>query len=148
MRVVHYIVILGVATVADGPARDSGLLLPLTTPLLAGPGTITTVIAISAAADGWQPTIVSLIAVGVAAIVVFASMAWLGGLIAKIRTALARLARRVDHGYDQVERDDHVTGRGRNDHVISTYDTHTSDDVIGPAVDLDRDFGLFDLEFE
>lgn len=65
-------------------SASDGLILPLTTPLLAGPGAIATVITIAAVEKSGEATLVALTGVGVTALAVFLSMAFLGGLIAKL----------------------------------------------------------------
>ena len=74
--------------------EDEGLIIPLSIPLIAGPGAIVTAITISSRGqdiDGYIAAIAGAIAV---AIVTFASMNWLGGLIAKLsRQATALLIR-------------------------------------------------------
>ncbi len=77
-----------------GTGDGDGLMLPLATPLLAGPGAITTVITISTFNDTGEATAVALVGVGITAVLIFASMAWLGGAIAKMSDrATALLAR-------------------------------------------------------
>ena len=74
--------------------EDEGLIIPLSIPLIAGPGAIVTAITISSRGqdiDGYIAAIAGAITV---AIVTFASMNWLGGLIAKLsRQATALLIR-------------------------------------------------------
>lgn len=78
----------------EGTGDGDGLMLPLATPLLAGPGAITTVITISTFNDSGEATAVALAGVGITAVLIFASMAWLGGAIAKMSDrATALLAR-------------------------------------------------------
>lgn len=67
-----------------GPEEGSSLLMPLSTPLLAGPGAITTAITIAAANESWEASFVGLIAVGVLMIAIVISFTVLGGLIAKM----------------------------------------------------------------
>ena len=78
----------------EGPDEGDALLIPLTIPLIAGPGAITTTITLSAQDDSFDSVIVALIGVGAVAVVAFASFAWLGGVLSKVRPAtLAVLVR-------------------------------------------------------
>ncbi len=74
--------------------EDEGLIIPLSIPLIAGPGAIVTAITIASRGqelDGYIAAIAGAITV---AIVTFASMNYLGGLIAKLsRQATALLIR-------------------------------------------------------
>ncbi len=77
-----------------GTGEGEGLMLPLATPLLAGPGAITTVITISTFNSSGEATAVALVGAAVTAAAIFASLAWLGGAIAKMSDrATALLAR-------------------------------------------------------
>ena len=75
----------------QGPQEGDALLIPLTLPLIAGPGAITTVITISARPDG---LVAALTGAVIVALVAFVSYAWLGQLIEKAKPAtVAVLAR-------------------------------------------------------
>ncbi len=81
--------------VEDGASKeDEGLIIPLSIPLIAGPGAIVTAITISSRGselDGFIAAIAGAITV---AVITFASMNYLGGLIAKLsRQATALLLR-------------------------------------------------------
>ena len=64
----------------EGPQEDSGLIIPLSIPLLAGPGAIVTAISLSSVNDTIDPLIAAIVAAVVVAVVVFVSFEWLGGL--------------------------------------------------------------------
>ena len=68
----------------EGTTDGEGLLLPLATPLLAGPGAITTVITSATFNDSGEATLVALAGVAVTAVAIYASFAWLGGAISKM----------------------------------------------------------------
>ena len=63
-----------------GPENDDALLIPLTLPLIAGPGAIATVIAISARGGAIDSVLVAMVAVAVVAVVTFVTFNWLGGV--------------------------------------------------------------------
>lgn len=76
------------------PAEQDGLIMPLATPLMAGPGGITTVITVSSAADDGITTLAALVAVALVSILVFVGFAFLGAKFAKLKpTSTAMLAR-------------------------------------------------------
>lgn len=77
------------------PSDDTGLIVPLAIPLIAGPGAITTMIAIVAADDTGSALVAGLIASGVLGLVVYASYAWLGGAVAKIPPRPLAIAVRI-----------------------------------------------------
>ena len=79
----------------DGPSDGDGLLLPLTTPLLAGPGAIATVVTISTFSDSGEATLVAFAGVAVTAVAIFASLAWMGGAIAKLSDRATTLLARI-----------------------------------------------------
>ena len=79
---------------AKEPQEDSGLIIPLAIPLLAGPGAIVTAISISSTNDSMEPLIAAFAGAVAVAIVAFASFEWLGGLISRLSpTATAVLVR-------------------------------------------------------
>ncbi len=77
----------------EEPDDESGLLVPLAIPLIAGPGAITTMITITSADD----TGVALMAgvAAAAAVLVYVSFAWLGGLISKASDKTLSVALRI-----------------------------------------------------
>ncbi len=79
---------------AEGPGEDTGLIIPLATPLIAGPGAIVTAITISSSGPGVEPVIAAIVGAVVVGIVAFVSFEWLGDLIARMSpTATALLVR-------------------------------------------------------
>lgn len=79
----------------SGPEEGDSLLLPLTLPLIAGPGAIATTIAMAAQTESFDSVLTALIAVGVVAVVAFASFAWLGGVLGKARPATTAVLVRI-----------------------------------------------------
>lgn len=79
---------------AKEPQEDSGLIIPLAIPLLAGPGAIVTAISISSINDSMEPLIAALAGAVAVAIAAFVSFEWLGGLISRLSpTSTAVLVR-------------------------------------------------------
>ncbi len=78
-----------------GPSDEDGLIMPLGTPLLAGPGAIATVVALASTNDSWDATIMALVAVGVVSLVIFLSMSVLGTLIGKASAKATQLLQRI-----------------------------------------------------
>lgn len=77
-----------------GPDGADALTIPLTIPLIAGPGAITTTIAAVSAAAPEVAVPATLIGCGVVALVVFLSLGWFGGLLARANpSAMAVVAR-------------------------------------------------------
>ena len=76
------------------PEEGDTLLIPLTLPLIAGPGAIATTISIATQGDASEPVLVALAGVGAVALCTFVSYALLGELIGKAKpTTVALLAR-------------------------------------------------------
>ncbi len=82
----------GQETRARGPEEGDALLVPLTLPLIAGPGSIATTITIAAQEGGLMP---ALVGAGVVGLVVFASYAWLGQLIERAKPATVAILARI-----------------------------------------------------
>ena len=81
---------------AEGASEeDEGLIIPLSIPLIAGPGAIVTAITIAATGDAIDGTIAALSGAVAVALVTFASMAWLGGLISRLSKQATALLVRV-----------------------------------------------------
>lgn len=80
---------------SEGAGEDDGLLMPLSTPLLAGPGAIATVITVSSFNDTITPMFVALAGVGAVVVGVYVSMAFLGGLLAKLSERATQLLARL-----------------------------------------------------
>ena len=71
--------------------------MPLATPLMAGPGAITTVVTVSTMKDNGSTIIAAMVGVTVVSILVFVGFAYLSGLIARMKPAsAAMMARLVD----------------------------------------------------
>ena len=69
----------------EGPTDESGLFLPLSIPLIAGPGAITTAITLSASnGASTEALIATLIGVGVVVVGVFVAFVFLGGVLSKV----------------------------------------------------------------
>ncbi len=84
----------GTKEVEEEAPEDEGLIMPLATPLMAGPGAITTVITISAVTDEGTSLVAALVAVAIVSLLAFASFAFLGDVFARMKpTATAMLAR-------------------------------------------------------
>jgi multiple antibiotic resistance protein len=80
----------------EGPTEDSGLLMPLSIPLIAGPGAITTAITISSTNDGSTDALVAgLIACGVVVLLSFVVFAWGSALLAKMSDSAAAISARL-----------------------------------------------------
>lgn len=77
-----------------GPEEGDALLIPLTLPLVAGPGAMTTTITIAASREG-SGLAAALIGTGVVALIAFVSYAFLSGLFSKIRPATMAILARV-----------------------------------------------------
>ena len=74
--------------------EDEGLIIPLSIPLIAGPGAIVTAITISSRGNELDGFIAAVAGAITVALITFASMQWLGGLISKLsRQATALLVR-------------------------------------------------------
>ena len=80
---------------AAGPEEGDHLMVPLTLPLIAGPGAITTAITLSASGGTPNAHIIALIGVGVVAVVAFLSYAFLGELIARAKPASVAIMVRI-----------------------------------------------------
>ena len=77
-----------------GPKQEDTLMIPLSLPLIAGPGAITTTITIASQGESSEGLIVALVGVGVVVLSAFLSYAWLGELLGKMRQeAVSVLAR-------------------------------------------------------
>jgi multiple antibiotic resistance protein len=78
----------------SGPDEDSGLLMPLAIPLIAGPGAIVTAVTITTSNPD-HGLVASLIAVAAVAVVTFVGFQWLGGLLAKLPANATALLMRL-----------------------------------------------------
>lgn len=79
----------------EGPTEESGLIIPLSIPLLAGPGAIVTAITIASFNDSFEPLLAALIGAVAVAVVVFVSFEWLGGLISRLSPQATSLLVRI-----------------------------------------------------
>ena len=85
----------GGKTLEEGPQDNSGLILPLATPLIAGPGAIVTIITISSAQNNPDALIAALLGAATVAILVFVSFEWFGGAISKLSPRATALLVRI-----------------------------------------------------
>ena len=67
----------------EEPDDASGLIMPLSIPLIAGPGAIVTSVTISTSGDG-AGMLAAILGSIVVAVVVFISFVWLGGMLSKL----------------------------------------------------------------
>lgn len=66
------------------PDSDDGLIVPLSIPLIAGPGAIVTAITITSVDESGWGIVAAVAGAVVVALLTFASMQWLGGAISKL----------------------------------------------------------------
>jgi multiple antibiotic resistance protein len=66
------------------PDSDDGLIVPLSIPLIAGPGAIVTAITITSVDESGYGIVAAVAGAAVVAVLTFASMQWLGGAISKL----------------------------------------------------------------
>lgn len=79
----------------EGPEDSDTLLIPLSLPLIAGPGAITTTITIASQDSSWDGVWAALIAVAAVAVAAFMTFAWLGGLVAKAKEKTMTILTRI-----------------------------------------------------
>lgn len=79
----------------SGPEEGDALLIPLTLPLIAGPGAMATTITIAAGGDGSEGVSAALIGAAVVALLAFVSYALLSGVFTKIRPATMAVVSRI-----------------------------------------------------
>jgi multiple antibiotic resistance protein len=79
----------------DAPEKEDTLLIPLTMPLIVGPGAIATTIAISSQGESYAGVVAATIAAGLVALSAFIAYAWLGDVLAKLKPAALTVAARV-----------------------------------------------------
>ena len=75
--------------------EDDGLVLPLTIPLMAGPGALTTAITIASTGDQTTAFIAGVVASVTMGVLVFVGMAYVGGLMAKTSARAQALLQRL-----------------------------------------------------
>lgn len=68
----------------DGPDDDDGLVVPLSIPLIAGPGAIVTAITITSVDESGFGLVASVAGAASVALLTFASLQWLGGAISRL----------------------------------------------------------------
>jgi multiple antibiotic resistance protein len=66
------------------PDESAGLIMPLSIPLIAGPGAIVTAVTISTSNTTGYDWLLALAGAGSVALATFASFQWLGGLLARL----------------------------------------------------------------
>ncbi|MGK7924870.1 MAG: MarC family protein [Spirulina sp.] len=79
----------------QGPEEGDALLIPLTLPLITGPGAITTTISIAAQSNSSEALIVALVGVGAVALVSYISFGWLSKIIEKAKPQTVALLARI-----------------------------------------------------
>jgi multiple antibiotic resistance protein len=79
----------------EGPTEDSGLIMPLSIPLIAGPGAIVATISIASASDAIEPLVAALIGAVAVALAAFVAFQWLGGAIARLSPRATALIVRI-----------------------------------------------------
>lgn len=67
-----------------GPDESDGLIMPLSIPLIAGPGAIVTAVTMSTSNTTGHDWLLAIFAAGSVALITFASFQWLGGLLSKL----------------------------------------------------------------
>jgi len=85
----------GTSEATEEPPEDEGLVIPLATPLMAGPGAITTVITVSSFRTDGSTLIAATVAVGIVAVLVFVGFAYLGAVFDKLNPATSAMLARV-----------------------------------------------------
>ncbi|HTT50768.1 MAG TPA: MarC family protein [Streptosporangiaceae bacterium] len=85
----------GASEASQQPPEDDGLIMPVATPLMAGPGAITTVITVSSFRADGSTLIAAVVAVALVAVLVFAGFAYLGAAFDRLKPAAAAMLARV-----------------------------------------------------
>ena len=78
-----------------GPEEGDALLIPLTLPLVAGPGAMTTTITIAASREGGDGVTAALVGTAVVVLIAFVSYAFLSGLFTRVKPATMAVIARV-----------------------------------------------------
>lgn len=78
-----------------GPTEEDTLLIPLTLPLIAGPGAIATTITIASQGESGEGIIVALVGVAAVVLSAFVAFTWLGELIGKARAETVSILSRI-----------------------------------------------------
>ncbi|MGK7937413.1 MAG: MarC family protein [Xenococcaceae cyanobacterium] len=79
----------------QGPEEDDTLLIPLTLPLIAGPGAISTIISIGVQGNSSEALIAALVSVGAVALVSYICFGWLSKIIEKAKPQTVALLARI-----------------------------------------------------
>lgn len=79
----------------DTGSGEDGLIMPLAVPLMAGPGSITTVITVSSFRSDGSTLIAAVVAVAITAALVFLGFAYLAATFTKMKPATAAMLARV-----------------------------------------------------
>jgi multiple antibiotic resistance protein len=85
----------GSAEAKEEPTETDGLIMPLTTPLMAGPGAIATVITVASSRGSWTSLIAAVVAVAFTCALVYVGFAYLSGAFEKLKPAAAAILARV-----------------------------------------------------
>ena len=80
---------------SEGPEEDSGLIIPLAIPLIAGPGAIATTVAIASRDDTATSMFSALLGVGAVALVTFVSMAYLSDMLSRLKPQTTQFLLRI-----------------------------------------------------
>jgi multiple antibiotic resistance protein len=78
----------------EGPGEDDALMIPLTMPLIAGPGAIATTMTLASQGDAGAGVTSALIAVAAVAAIAFVTFAMLGEAMTKVKLATMAVATR------------------------------------------------------
>ncbi len=79
----------------EGPGEDDALMIPLTMPLIAGPGAIATTMTIASQGDNGEGVFAALIAVGVVSVAAFVCFALFGEGLSRVKPATMAIATRL-----------------------------------------------------
>lgn len=79
----------------EGPQEGDGLLIPLSIPLIAGPGAITTTIAFSSQNTSTDGLIAMAIAIGIVALATFLFYRFVGDALARVKPATIAIVARI-----------------------------------------------------
>jgi multiple antibiotic resistance protein len=85
----------GKDVVEDEADADTGLVIPLSMPLIAGPGAITTVITMTSKGAGATAVLPALLAVAIVGVVTFVSFAFLSEVLAKVSRQTTQFLQRI-----------------------------------------------------
>ncbi len=85
----------GRETAENGPSADSGLVMPLSIPLIAGPGAIVTTITITSQEDSIDTLLAAIIGAVVVAVACVVAFGFVGGAISKLKPTSTALLMRI-----------------------------------------------------